>query len=229
MNAVPENTTVTAPALVTEHPDSRRPEHFTRSTVGWLPWLAPLTEDELTPRHREALVEESRARMPYFALLVRDPDALEARTRTDFDIFHNTEGGLPRAERELAAAAVSRFNGCVFCASVHARLAARFSSRGEDVDRLLAEGVDTDTGDRLWNAVVRAAVALSRTPVEFGPEHVDELRAHGLSDIEIGDVINSASFFNWANRLMLSLGEPVHPHDRPGRTAPGRANPEGDR
>jgi alkylhydroperoxidase family enzyme len=27
--------------------------------------------------------------------------------------------------------------------------------------------------------------------------------------LEIVDVINGASFFNWANRLMLSLGEPT--------------------
>ncbi|QVJ03310.1 alkylhydroperoxidase domain protein [Nocardiopsis eucommiae] len=199
---------------VTEQPHAHRPEHFTSDQVGWLPWLAPLTEEELTPRHREALVNETRARMPYFALLVRDPDALEARTRTDFDIFHNTEGGLSRAERELAATAASRFNGCVFCASVHARFATRLAARGEDVERLLAEGVETDTGDALWNAIVRAAVALSRTPVGFGAEHVEELRANGLSDSEIGDVVNSASFFNWANRLMLSLGEPERPAEK---------------
>ncbi|MFL1381515.1 MULTISPECIES: alkylhydroperoxidase domain protein [unclassified Nocardiopsis] len=198
---------------VTEHPHNVRPAAFTRSPVGWLPWLDPLPREELTERHLEALVEEARAKMPYFALLVRDPDALEARTRTDFDIFHNTDGGLGRAERELAATAVSRFNGCVFCASVHARFATRLAGSGEGVDRLLEAGVDTDTGDALWNAVVRAAVALTRTPVEFGPEHVDELRANGLGDVAIADVVNSAAFFNWANRLMLSLGEPVRPED----------------
>jgi alkylhydroperoxidase family enzyme len=34
------------------------------------------------------------------------------------------------------------------------------------------------------------------------------LRGVGLDDAEIVDVINGAAFFNWANRLMLSLGEP---------------------
>ena len=29
--------------------------------------------------------------------------------------------------------------------------------------------------------------------------------------LAIVDVINAASFFNWANRLMLSLGEPAAP------------------
>ena len=43
----------------------------------------------------------------------------------------------------------------------------------------------------------------------FGPEHIDRLRATGLDDLAIVDAINAASFFNWANRLMLSLGEPA--------------------
>jgi alkylhydroperoxidase family enzyme len=41
-----------------------------------------------------------------------------------------------------------------------------------------------------------------------GEDGVCRLRAAGLDDAEIVDVINAASFFNWANRLMLSLGEP---------------------
>jgi alkylhydroperoxidase family enzyme len=30
-----------------------------------------------------------------------------------------------------------------------------------------------------------------------------------LDELEIADVIHGAAFFNWANRLMLSLGEPT--------------------
>ncbi len=143
-------------------------------------------------------------------LLVRDPDILQARTRTDKDIFYNPEAGLPRAERELAAAAASRFNVCIYCASVHARFASHFSHRGVDVQRLLDEGVGADLEAR-WNAIVAAAVALSATPPAFGPEQVRALRAQGLDDAAIVDVINGAAFFNWANRLMLSLGEPELP------------------
>ena len=52
-------------------------------------------------------------------------------------------------------------------------------------------------------------MALAATPIAFGEQHVAELRSVGLDDAEIVDVINSAAFFNWANRLMLSLGEPT--------------------
>jgi alkylhydroperoxidase domain protein len=186
------------------------PAVFTRAQLDWLPWLEPLAEDELTPRHMTGLVDASRAKSPYFRLLARDPEALEARTRTDKDIFYNPDSGLPRAERELAAAAASRLNGCIYCASVHARFAVTYSKREADVDLLLAEGVKVELGAR-WNAVVAAATALTSIPMTFGPAHVQALRDTGLDDLALLDVISAASFFNWANRLMLSLGEPALP------------------
>jgi len=199
---------------VAEYPDLARPDRFTQLGLGWVPWLAPVPEAELTERQREALVEPARTKMPYFRLLARDPDALEARTLTDLDIFFNVDGGIGRAERELAATAASRVNGCVFCASVHSAAATRESGRRDDVQRLLDEGTDADLGDERWNAVVAASVSLTATPLGFGVDDVDRLRDAGLDDASIVDVIGGAAFFNWANRLMLSLGEPEVPAAR---------------
>jgi alkylhydroperoxidase domain protein len=191
-----------------KHPGNIAPNAFTQDELDWLPWLPPLPEAELTDRHRAGLVDASRAKSPYFMLLARDPDILGARTRTDKDIFYNPEAGLPRAERELAAAATSRYNGCIYCASVHARFASHFSGRRGDVQRLLDQGVGTGIDER-WDAIVEASVALTSTPIAFGPDHAARLRAAGLDDLAISDVIHGAAFFNWANRLMLSLGEPA--------------------
>src|SRR5699024_9994822 len=98
------------------YPDLNRPEVFQQSGLGWVPWIAPVAEAELTETQREALIGVGRAKNPYFRLLARDPAALKARTLTDLDIFFNTTDGLGRAERELAATAASRINGCLFCA-----------------------------------------------------------------------------------------------------------------
>jgi alkylhydroperoxidase domain protein len=196
------------PDTILEPPPHTVPVAFTRALLDWLPWLEPLAVDALTERHMEALVDAARAKSAYFRLLARDPDALRARTLTDKDIFYNPDAGLPRAERELAAAATSRFNGCIYCASVHSRVSATYSKREDDVQRLLDEGVDADLGER-WNTIVAAAVALSTTPITFGSQHVKRLRQAGLDDLAIADVIQATAFFNWANRLMLSLGEPT--------------------
>jgi alkylhydroperoxidase domain protein len=189
-------------------PSHTEPVTFTRDMLDWLPWLEPAAEEALTPRQKESLVDAARSKSPYFRLLARDPDILEARTRTDKDIFYNPQAGLPRADRELAATATSRLNGCIYCASVHARHAAVYSKREGDVQKLLDRGVSADLDPR-WNAIVAASVALTSIPIDFGPEHVERLRNVGLDDLAIVDVINAASFFNWANRLMLSLGEPA--------------------
>ncbi len=191
----------------TRRPTVVAPSGFTQANIGWQPWLEPVPEDELTDLQRDALIDAGRAKSPYFRLLVHDPEILKARTLTDLDIFYNPTAGLPRGEREFAAAATSRFNGCIFCASVHARFASHFVDDPTEVATLLTAGVEAEFSPRT-RAIVGAAVALTRTPIEFGPDHVLALRAVGLDDGAIADLIHAAAFFNWANRLMLSLGEP---------------------
>lgn len=195
---------------VLAYPGHHEASVFTQQVVPWLPWLEPLPADGLSERQMAALVDAARVKSAYFRLLARDPDILEFRTRTDKDIFYNPDAGLPRAERELSAAATSRDNGCIYCASVHARFSSHFSKREADLDRLLAEGVGVDI-DARWNAIIAASVALTATPVAFGEAHIARLREVGLDDLAIADVIHGAAFFNWANRLMLSLGTPAAP------------------
>lgn len=197
---------------VLTYPDLHRPTRFVSHSLGWQPWVPPVEEKDLTDRQRTALVDPMRAKSAYFRLLAHNPDALEARTLTDKDIFYNVTDGAGRAEREISAAVTSRYNGCVYCASVHTGRALQESTgREDDVQRLCDDGVDADLGSETWNAIATASVALTSTPVGFGVDHVRRLRAAGLDDGSVIDVINGAAFFNWANRLMLSLGEPELP------------------
>lgn len=184
------------------------PPRFTQDMLNWRTWLTPVAEEDFTEEQYDALVQRSRVKNEYFRLLAHDPDILRERTKTDFDIFYS-KGGLPRADREMAATAASRLNGCVYCASVHSGFASHHSQRPDDVQRLLDEGV-TARIDPRWDAIVDATAVISRTPPSFGEEELARLRDAGLDDLEILDVIMSGAFFNWANRLMLSLGEPTY-------------------
>ena len=183
------------------------PSRFTQATIGWQPWLEPVPQDEVTDSQRDALVDAARVKSDYFRLLAHDPAILKARTLTDNDIFYNPDAGLPRGERELAAAATSRFNGCIFCASVHSRFATHFLDDPSDVQPLLDDGVGAELSAR-HRAIVNAVVALTRTPVAFSTAHVAALGEAGLDDQSIADLIHASAFFNWANRQMLSIGEP---------------------
>ena len=186
----------------------RRPAGFTQDKLGWVPWLEPIVLAEATT-DQLAVLDGFRAQSPYFRLLARDPDVLRERTAVDKAVFYG-HGGLPRAERELAATVTSRLNGCVFCASVHSAQSSALSGRTADVQRLLDEGVGVRIDERR-DAITDFAAALAATPPGVTVEHVARLRQVGLGDEEISDIVHATGFFSWANRLMLTLGEPEVP------------------
>jgi alkylhydroperoxidase domain protein len=183
-----------------------RPAAFTQDRLGWTPWVPPLDPEDADPDQAQAIAAP-HGDSPYFRLLARAVGILRERSATDRAIFY-TRGGLPRAERELSATAASKVNGCIFCASVHSHFAARLSKRPDDVQHLLELGVDAELDPR-WQVIVTFASALSQTPSAATTADIEALRRQDLSDLEILDVVQSTAFFAWANRLMLTLGEPA--------------------
>ena len=215
---VPEQAPVTAGRWHT-HPQTRQqrpaPVAFTQKNLGWESWLAAKPFAEFSPEQQETLTRFGHQDSEYFRLLGRNLPVLEQRTLTDKGIFY-TSGGLARAERELAAAVTSKVNGCIYCASVHARKATQLSKQRDDVALLL----QVQPGDPLsagqnerWEAEIEAVAALSVTPPLLTAAHLQRLRSLSLSTLEITDLLQSAAFFAWANRLMLTLGEPFIPEE----------------
>lgn len=189
------------------------PTAFTRDELGWEPWLLPRDRATLTDGEAAKLEKAGHLHSDYFMLLARDLPVLEHRTRTDKGIFYS-HGGLPRAERELAATVTSKVNGCIYCASVHARKAAQLSGELSAVDALLAvaPGADLAAGQApRWQPQIRLAAQLAATPQAANASHVAALRAIGLSELALLDLVGAVAFFSWANRLMLTLGEPFLP------------------
>ncbi|HCR2966822.1 TPA: alkylhydroperoxidase domain protein [Klebsiella aerogenes] len=186
------------------------PVAFTRDELHWEPWIADKPLAEFNAAEQALLAQFGHSDSPYFRLLARNQPVLEQRTLTDKGIFY-TPGGLPRAERELAATVASKINGCIYCASVHARKAAQLSKDERAVETLLAvtpgENLSDGQGPR-WQAEIDAAAALSVTPPAITPAHLSALEQQGLDIVEQLDLLQSTAFFAWANRLMLTLGEP---------------------
>ena len=200
-----------------------RPAAFTRDQLQWEPWIEVPAEDELTDEQRASFASKASTNSVYFRMLSLTPGVTRARSELDNAIFLPRDG-MPKAERELAAAVTSKVNDCIYCASVHARKAAGFSKREEEVDALLAAQLERNADwisadlaplaegqDERWNAIVTAAAELSRPRPALGAAHLEALRAQGLDDHEITDLLTASAFFAWANRLMLSLGDPSLP------------------
>lgn len=189
-------------------PKDATPSGFTQQQVGWAPWIEPFAAEDASEAQR-AVLPGQRLSSPYFRLLALDPPVLGERTATDLGIFY-THGGLPRADRELSATVTSRVNGCIYCASVHSRHASQLSGRTDDVQRLLDEGIGAELDER-WRGLTNLAAALTLTPPAATQAQLKRLRELGLAELDLLDAMQAAAFFAWANRLMLTLGEPVPP------------------
>ncbi len=186
------------------------------STIGWTidfldwnPWVETVDETGISSAQRAKVDETlgSRAGSIYYETLANDLDSVRTRTVLFSDIFEG-EGGTPRADRELAATATSRANGCVYCASVHARLYGNLSKQRDLVQRLLDDGVDAELPAR-EGAIVEFSRRLTENPESLSATDVEVLHAQGFDHLGILDIIQSAAIFANANRLMLTLGEPA--------------------
>jgi uncharacterized peroxidase-related enzyme len=184
---------------------------FTMQAVEWAAWMPTVDIDTATPRQVEALEKSppQSKTSPYFLTLAHDVDALEQRSPL-FNAVMYAPRGLPRAERELATVVVSVINGCVYCSSVHARRFAELTKKPEIIQAIYDDGLDTPLEPRL-RAVVDFAAKLTRSPEMMTQTDLTPLRAVGMSDLEIHDLIHATAMFANANRLMQSLGEPVVP------------------
>ncbi len=185
------------------------PITWTHDFLDWTPWVETVDETGISPAERSEIdaVLGNRAGSTYYETLANDLESVRTRTNLFSNIFEGTDG-MPRADRELAATATSRVNGCVYCASVHARLFSNLSKKRPLMQRLLDNGVETNLPDR-ERAVVDLSVKLTVDPEDVSGDDFNALRSEGFGDLDILDVIQSAAIFGNANRLMLSLGEPA--------------------
>jgi uncharacterized peroxidase-related enzyme len=184
---------------------------FTDETLEWRSWLAPVRVDQATPLQLEVLDEshpQSRT-SPYYLTLVHQPLMLRHRSAA-YNAIMYAPGGLPRAERELGAMVVSVTNGCVYCTSVHAQRFEQLAKRADTVEQVFDDPHTAGTTER-EQAVARFAIAVTQRPQSLGADDIAPLRALGMSDEEIIDLLQAVAIFGWANRLMQNLGEPVAP------------------
>ena len=182
---------------------------FTLDELGWDAWLETVEIEKATPE-QVTVLEESNSRAktsPYYLLLVHDVEALRQRSRL-FNAVMYSPKGLPRSDRELSTVAVSRINGCPYCASVHSQRYAQLTKQPELIQSILDQGVETDLPPR-ERAIVDYAAKLTLAPTKMTADDLVPLREIGLSDLEILDLTHAVAMFANANCLMQTLGEPV--------------------
>ncbi len=190
----------------------RSPTAFTQAQLDWSAWLPARAPATLSPDEAAVMKKMGQLNSEYFLLLAHQSQILAIRTQIDRGVFYTT-GGLARWEREFAATVASKVNGCIYCASVHARKASQYAkNQVKEVNQLLATPAGeilAQQQDARLRALTDFTASLSATPIQATLTQVTQLRRLGLSELELLDLMQSTAFFSWANRLMLSLGEPV--------------------
>jgi uncharacterized peroxidase-related enzyme len=179
---------------------------FTTEELAWQARLPSVVLEEACAEQLDVLDQshpDARSES-YYLLLAHDAPALRERNGVFNSI--NADGyGLSARLKALATLAVSRINGSRYCASTVAQdiehdllVNALFSN--------IEHGLES-TDNPVYQAVIRVATDLTRTPEKFTPRSVQPLFNSGMNQAQALDVILTGALYAWENRLRQTLGD----------------------
>jgi uncharacterized peroxidase-related enzyme len=139
------------------------------------------------------------------------PASIQSHVSLYMDImFSNT--ALSRAEKELIAVVVSTANGCLYCQTHHG---AALNAYWKDDARIAGLKKDYQSVSLPVKELLlcRFAVHLTKDPAAHeATDFTLELKKAGFSDEAILDIALVTSYFNFVNRMVLSLGVQLEEH-----------------
>ncbi len=114
-------------------------------------------------------------------------------------------GELSLEEIQYVGILVSRDNGCAYCTAAFCTILNHgLGSSENDVETLASQGVEAVTDPRL-KAILTFALKINKHPETTTDADMDALRAHGLTDKGIVQLVHLVSDFASYNRLNLVL------------------------
>jgi len=187
-------------------------------------WIVSVTYEQSRGRLRK-LYDRLRGEQDYLDNILTvhglRPHTLEGHLALYRSVLHNPANRLPRWQLELVGWYVSWLNACAYCVAHHRQGVFR-----EAPDRSAAEAMleACEQGQLSWLGEPLASMLgyvarLTREPGKLGRKDIKALRETGLSDGEILELNQVASYFAYANRTVLGLGVSLR-GDRPGWTPP---------
>jgi uncharacterized peroxidase-related enzyme len=122
-----------------------------------------------------------------------------------FDAVMEPSESLPAAEREMIAVAVSMANACSYCLVAHGYSVRKLTRDPVNGDLITLDYKRAEITPR-QRAILDYARKLTVAPAEVEEDDLDVLRAHGLSDEDLWDVIEVAAMFNFTTRMAHGTG-----------------------
>ncbi|MDI6699844.1 MAG: peroxidase-related enzyme [bacterium] len=133
------------------------------------------------------------------------PESITAHMKLYMEIMYS-RSELSRAERELIGTIVSLANGCKYCARHHSEALNYYWKDKSKIEKLLQENLDEILSPK-EKVMCEFSKNLTLHPEKHeGEDFTKPLRDAGLSDAAILDVVLVTAYFNFVNRIVLSLG-----------------------
>lgn len=166
-----------------------------------------LPEAPVLPEEMQAYFDKCREKLGMVPNVLTaytgNPDKLRV-----FAQFYNqlmlAPSGLSKLERELIAVAVSSANRCYYCLVAHGQAVRQMSGDPQLGEMMVMNYRVADLPER-QRAMLDFAWKLTVTPHEIGDADRDRLRDVGFAEQDIFDIVDTAAFFNYTNRMAHGL------------------------
>jgi uncharacterized peroxidase-related enzyme len=172
-----------------------------------LVWIETVSEQKATGDLKRAYEAVLRSRGK-IANIMRaqslNPNAMRAFLELYVTLVYG-KSGLTRSEREMVATTVSAQNQCNYCVSHHGEALRFYLKNGAQLDSFKS-GHPTENLSPRDRALISYAVKLTEEPSRVGKQDVDALRAVGISDSEILDLVLLTGYMNLVTRIAQGLG-----------------------
>ena len=122
-----------------------------------------------------------------------------------FNLLVNKEGHLSNADRELLAVVVSSVNRCNYCVVSHTAALRTYTEDERTSDLVSVNWRQADLPER-EAAMADYAEKLTLRPAEVVEADLEPLRAVGLDDHQIMELVQVVGMFNLTNRVSTALG-----------------------
>ena len=135
--------------------------------------------------------------------------------KTHMDLYMSimfAKSPLKRAQREMIAVIVSKSNGCQYCTMHHGEALNHYWKDGERLQQLIQNYKQADLSEK-DKALCAYAKHLTLHPDEHeDTDFTKAMKEVGCSDREILDTTLVIGYFNFVNRIVLSLGVELETH-----------------
>lgn len=133
------------------------------------------------------------------------PESIQTHMALYMEImFSHNE--LSRAERELIGTVVSKVNGCQYCTKHHADALNHYWKNDDRIEKLKQFKFEEILSSKEI-AMVEYSKHLTLSPADHEKkDYTENLKEFGFSDTAILEIVLVTSYFNFVNRIVLSLG-----------------------